>query len=58
MGLREQTKIEFRLIKLFLGLLIYGMDLLLEGKAFHIHWVRDREKFYKELEKYEKDYIK
>jgi hypothetical protein len=42
---------------MFLGLFVYGMDLLLSGNAFHIHWVRDKEKFYKELAKYERDYI-
>ena len=57
MGAREQTQREFRLIKMFLRLFVYGMDLLLEGKAFHIHWVRDKEKLYKELAKYERDYI-
>jgi len=52
-----KTQAEFRLIKLFVGLVLFGIDIMLPRNKLGEIWSREKEKFDKELVKYEKDYL-
>jgi hypothetical protein len=57
MGAREQTKIEFQLIILFVRLVLNGLSLCIAHSGDKLQWNEQQTRFYKVLEKYEKDYI-
>jgi len=54
----QRNQARFKLVMMFLNLLFYGIELLLGNNMLLHHWIKDREKLYKELSKYERNYVR